>query len=46
MERWIVRAADEDFVEKETFNTFGEAVSYADKMCEIFGSWNVDMYRA
>lgn len=44
-ERWIVRAADEDFVEKECFDNFDDAVKYADKMIEIFGAWNVDCYR-
>lgn len=46
MEKWIVRAADESFVEKETFDSWDEAVAYADKMGEIFGSWNVSVYRA
>lgn len=41
---FVVRAADEDFVEREEFATFEEALAYADKMGEIFGSWNVDMY--
>lgn len=46
MKKWIVRAADEEFVVKETFDNFNEAAEYADKMGEIFGSWNVDMYKA
>lgn len=41
---FVVRAADEDFVEREEFTTFEEALAYADKMGEIFGSWNVSMY--
>lgn len=42
---FVVRAADEDFVEREEFTTFEEALAYATKMEKIFGSWNVDMYR-
>lgn len=42
---FVVRAADEDFVEREEFTTFEEALAYADKMGEIFGSWNVSMYK-
>lgn len=42
--KYIVRAADIDFVEKEEFVTFEEALAYADKMGKIFGSWNVNMY--
>lgn len=41
---YIVRAADEDFVEKEEFTNIDEALAYADKMGEIFGSWNVELY--
>lgn len=44
-EKFVVRAHDDDFVEKETFESFEEAIAYADKMGEIFGSWNVDLYR-
>lgn len=44
MKNYIVRAADGDFVVKETFDTFEEALAYADKMGEIFGTWNVDLY--
>lgn len=44
MKKYVVRAADSDFVEKETFDTFEEAIAYADKMCEAFGSHNVDIY--
>lgn len=43
---WIVRAADGDFVEKETFDSYEKAIEYADKMCEIFGSRNVEIYKA
>lgn len=45
-EKWIVRAADDNFVEREEFATFEEALSYATKMEKIFGTWNVDMYKA
>lgn len=31
-EKWIVRAADKRFVEKEEFTAFEEALAYADKM--------------
>lgn len=43
--KYLVRAFDEDFVEKEIFNTKKEAYKYADKMCEIFGGWNVQVYK-
>lgn len=46
MKKYIVRAADEDFVERETFNNIDDAIAYADKMAEIFGSWNVELYEA
>lgn len=46
MTKWIVRAADEDFVENESFDNFDAAIAYADKMGEIFGSWNVEVYEA
>ena len=42
---FVIRATDEDFVEREEFATFEEALAYATKMEKIFGSWNVDMYR-
>lgn len=41
---FVVRVTDDSFVEKEQFTTFEEALAYADKMGEIFGSWNVSMY--
>lgn len=44
MKKYIVRASDEDFTVVEKFATFEEAVAYADKLGEIFGTWNVDMY--
>lgn len=44
--KFVVRAADEDFVEVECFDTFETALTYADKMCDVFGSWNVEMYTA
>lgn len=44
MKKYIVRAADNDFVVKETFTNFEEAVAYADKMGEVFGTWNVSLY--
>ena len=44
--KYIVRASDNDFVEKETFTNIDEALAYADKMGEIFGSWNVELYEA
>lgn len=43
--KWIVRAWDENFVEKETFDNKKKALEYADRMSEIFGSWNVELYR-
>ena len=44
MKKYVVRASDFDFVEKEEFDNVDEAIAYADKMGEIFGSWNVDLY--
>lgn len=41
---FVVRAADDSFVEKEEFTSFEEALAYATKMEKIFGSWSVDMY--
>lgn len=43
--QYIVRAADADFVVKETFTNIDEAFAYADKMGTIFGSWNVEVYK-
>lgn len=40
---WVVRASDYEFVEVEKFKTFNEALEFADKMGEIFGSYNVDL---
>ena len=45
MTQWKVRAADADFVECETFDNPNEALAYADRMGEIFGSWNVELWR-
>lgn len=45
MTQWKVRAADADFVECETFDNPDEALAYADRMGEIFGSWNVELWR-
>ena len=45
MAKFIVRAADEDFVEVDRFDTFDEAVEHADRMQEMFGCWNVEMYK-
>ena len=42
--KFVVRAVDEDFVEVEHFDTFEEALKYAEHMETIFGSWNVEMY--
>ena len=42
--KWVVRASDDEFVEVEKFKTFEEAIRYADKMIEIFGSYNVEVY--
>lgn len=41
---FVVRAWDDDFVEREEFGDIDEAIAYADKMGEIFGSWNVEIY--
>lgn len=43
--KWLVRAWDENFVEKKIFNDEKKALKYADWMCEIFGSWNVEIYK-
>lgn len=45
-EKWIVRVADDSFVEREEFDSFEKALAYATKMEGIFGTWNVDMYKA
>jgi len=44
--KYTVRAADYEagFVEKETFDSIDNALDYADRMGEIFGSWNVEVY--
>ena len=42
--KFVVRAIDEDFVEVEYFDTFEEALEYAEHMETILGSWNVEMY--
>lgn len=46
MKKYIVRAADEDFVVRDTFDSLEEATAHADKMSEIFGAWNVEIYVA
>lgn len=45
MEKYTVRASDDDFVVVEKFATFEEAVAYSDKLGEVFGTWNVEMYK-
>lgn len=40
MEKYTVRAS---FVVVKKFATFEEAVAYADKLGEVFGTWNVEM---
>lgn len=44
MKKYIVRAADENFVITETFDDINEAIAYEDKLIGIFGSWNVEVY--
>lgn len=43
-QKFVVRAVDDDFVEVAYFDTFNAALKYADKMGELFGSWNVEIY--
>lgn len=44
MQKYIVRAADCDFVEKEEFEDLDEAIRYEQKMIDIFGRGNVELY--
>ncbi len=44
MKKIIVHAWDENFNEKDSFDNWEDAFKHADKMAEIFGSWNVDVY--
>lgn len=42
--KWAVSARDDSFTVYEEFTNYDDAAAYADEMCEVFGSWNTEIY--